>query len=275
MNIEELSEDLEQQFGKPRNVTEENIQFMLSLVEEQNDGGLVNEDIPQPSLDALGMTVLAVMSYQTTPWEELAKKPAIRRSLKYIAVRSKNHYDEVELLIKELMRTHTKGLTQKMVFGFIKVINALRQEEHPTKLIEYSPFPAHYYQIFHGLHRLIHAGKNEDAALYISCAIEDRLLYETVERGLIIDEFDLTKSGFNKYFLKYHVQAPTEIESIQRQIAARKKYYFTTLRAEIGYVVEEDGHVRFLDRRLKRKNFFAVIVAYIRSIFGLTRKTLC
>lgn len=38
MNINEMSEDLEQQFGKPRNVTQENVRFMLSLVQEQDDG---------------------------------------------------------------------------------------------------------------------------------------------------------------------------------------------------------------------------------------------
>ena len=268
MNINEISEDLEQQFGKPRNVSGENVRFMLSLIKEQSDGTTVNEDVEKPSIDALGMTIMAVMSYQTTPWSELANKPAIRKSLKYIAVRSQNHYDEVEAMMKELMRTHIKGLTQKMVLSFIKVIRALRQEEHPAKLIEYTPFPAYYYQIYHGLHRLIHSGKNEDAALYISCAIEDGILFESIERGLIIDEFNLTKSGFNKYFLKYHVQAPTERENIQRQIEGRKKYYFTTLRAELGYVVENDGHVRFLDRKLKRRNFLAIIIAYVRSLFS-------
>ena len=78
MNINELSEDLEQQFGKPRNVTAENVRFMLSLVEEEFDGKTVNEDVEKPSVDAYGATILAVMSYQTTPWEELAKKPAIQ-----------------------------------------------------------------------------------------------------------------------------------------------------------------------------------------------------
>lgn len=268
MNISELSEDLEQQFGKPRNITEENVRFMLSLVEEQSDGSEVNEDVPKPSMDALGMTVYAVMSYPMTPWEELAKKPAIRRSLKYIAVRGKDHYDEVEALIKELLRTHTKGLTQKMVLGFIKVVHALNDEESPTKLIEYTPYPAYYYQIFHGLHRLIRAGKNEDAALYISCAIEDGILYETVERSLIVKEFNLTKSGYNKYFVAYHIDPLTDRESLQKHKADKKKYYFTTLRAEIGYVVEKDGSVRFLDRRLKRKNFLAIIVAYFRNIFS-------
>ena len=30
------------------------------------------------------MTILAVMSYQTTPWEELAKKPSIRKTLYFM-----------------------------------------------------------------------------------------------------------------------------------------------------------------------------------------------
>ena len=38
MNINELGEDLEQQFGKPRNITEENVRFMLSLIKEEFDG---------------------------------------------------------------------------------------------------------------------------------------------------------------------------------------------------------------------------------------------
>ena len=73
MNINELGEDPEQQFGKPRNITEENVRFMLSLIKEEFDGTKVNENVERPSLEAFGMTILAVMSYQTTPWEELAK----------------------------------------------------------------------------------------------------------------------------------------------------------------------------------------------------------
>lgn len=106
MNINELGEDLEQQFGKPRNITEENVRFMLSLIKEEFDGTKVNENIEKPSLEAFGMTILAVMSYQTTPWEELAKKPSIRKTLKYIAIRGNDHYDEMEALTKELIRKH-------------------------------------------------------------------------------------------------------------------------------------------------------------------------
>lgn len=58
MNINELGEDLEQQFGKPRNITEENVRFMLSLIKEEFDGTKVNENVEKPSLEAFGMTFL-------------------------------------------------------------------------------------------------------------------------------------------------------------------------------------------------------------------------
>ena len=134
MNINELGEDLEQQFGKPRNITEENVRFMLSLIKEEFDGTKVNENVEKPSLEAFGMTILAVMSYQTTPWEELAKKPSIRKTLKYIAIRGNDHYDEMEALTKELIRKHFDGITQKMVLGFLKIIRGVSNEERPTKL---------------------------------------------------------------------------------------------------------------------------------------------
>ena len=117
MNINELGEDLEQQFGKPRNITEENVRFMLSLIKEEFDGTKVNENVEKPSLDAFGMTILAVMSYQTTPWEELAKKPSIRKTLKYIAIRGNCHYDEMEALTKARMmfkKVHSRIPTEEV-----------------------------------------------------------------------------------------------------------------------------------------------------------------
>lgn len=266
MNINELSEELELQFGKPRNVTEENVRFMLSLVEEQSDGKEVNEDVPKPSLDALGMTVLAVMSYQTAPWEELAKKPAIRRSLKYIAVRIRNHYDEVEELIKQLLRVHTKGLTQKMVLGFVKVIHALNLEQRPGKLVEYTPFPARYDAILYGLHSLINSEHPEEAASIIHCAIDDGIIYSTVPRALIVDEFNLKKSSYDKYFSMIYKELRDKDERVRRQGKGRLDDYRKSLRNAIGYTVKSDDEVYFHNRKLGRKNFFSVIVAYVRSI---------
>ncbi len=267
MNITEIGEDLEQQFGKPRNVTAENVRFMLSLIQEEFDGTKVNEDVEKPSLDAFGTTILAIMSYQTTPWEELAKKPSIRKALKYIAIRGSNHYDEMEALTKELMRKHFKGITQKMILGFLKIIRGVSNEEHPSKLIEYTPFAAQYFEISHGLHQLIRGEHPDDAAIIIHCAIEDGILFPTIPRSLLVDEFNLKKSSFDKYFSKYHVSLEYESDAIKKQAEEKIKYHRTALRNAIGYTVTADGKVQFYNRKLGRKNFLSIIVAYCRSIF--------
>ncbi len=85
MTINELGENIEQQFGKPRNITEENVRFMLSLIKEEFDGTKVNENVEKPSLEAFGMTILAVMSYQTTPWEGLDKERLRQMILQYLS----------------------------------------------------------------------------------------------------------------------------------------------------------------------------------------------
>ena len=85
MTINELGENIEQQFGKPRNITEENVRFMLSLIKEEFDGTKVNENIEKSSLEAFGMTILAVMSYQTTPWEGLDKERLRQMILQYLS----------------------------------------------------------------------------------------------------------------------------------------------------------------------------------------------
>ncbi len=269
MNIKELGEDLEQQFGKPRNVTEENVRFMLSLIKEEFDGKKVNEDVEKPSLDAFGMTVLAVMSYQTTPWKELAKKPAIRRTLKYIAVRGDKHYDEIEALTKELMRKHWNGISQKMVLGFLKIIRGLSNEEHPSKLIEYTPFSAHYYAISHGLHQTIQGEHPDDAAIILHCAIDDGILSPTVPRSLLVSEFNLKKSSFDKYFSRYHINLAYESDAVKKQSEEKIKYYRKALQNAVGYTVDTDGNIQFSNRKLGRKNFLSLIIAYCRSIFRL------
>ena len=266
MNIKELGEDLEQQFGKPRNITEENVCFMLSLVEEEYDGKKVNEDVEKPSLDAFGMTILAVMSYQTTPWEELAKKPSIRKTLKYVAIRGGNHYDEIEALTKELIRKHFDGINQKMILAFLKIIRGLSIEEHPSKLIEYTLHPAQYYATSHGLHQLIRGEHPDEAAIIIHCAIEDGILSPNVPRGIIVDEFNLKKSSFDKYFSKYHVSLEYESDTIKRQAEEKIKYHRKALRDAVGYTLDSEGTIKFHSRKLGRKNFLSIIIAYCRSL---------
>lgn len=80
-----------------------------------------------------------------------------------------------------------------MVLGFLKIIRGVSNEERPTKLIEYTPFAAQYYAIHHGLHQLIRGEHPDDAAVIIHCAIEDGILFPTIPRSLLVDEFNLKK----------------------------------------------------------------------------------
>lgn len=276
MTIDEISEDLQSQFGKPRNQTEDNIRYVLTLVAEHVEGDHVNENVPKPSLDALATTCYAVMTYGTTPWEELCKKPAIKRTLTWIVIRGKDHYDEVEDAIRQLMHKNLKGLNLKMIQGFMKLTRALSNEEHPSRLIEYVIKPAHYDDIVNGLHTLIHYGQDEHAALYITCAIEDGIIAANVSKPLLIDEFNLNKSGFYKYFGLYY-DDPSKLEGKKANLANhnyienRKKSYKTSLRSAIGYTVKKKDddqiEVTFRHKALKRRNILTAIIAYLRSIF--------
>lgn len=267
MTIDEINEDLKAQFGAPRNQTEENIRYVLSLVAEHVEGDHVNENVPKPSLDALATTITAVMTYGTTPWEELCKKPAIKRTLTYVAIRSKDHYDEIEDLVHQLMKKHYTGLSLKMINGFMKIINALAEQSHPTKFLEYVTYPQHYDEISQGLHKLIYPEKGEDTAIIISCAIEDGLIQANIPRSVIIKEFEQTKSGFNRYFTMYHEDAALLDPSKTKWLNTRKAHFKTSIRATIGYTVNRDGTIKFFKKALKFRNILTLFIAWIRSFF--------
>ena len=143
----------------------------------------------------------------------------------------------------------------------------MSNEERPTKLIEYTPFAAQYHAIHHGLHQLIRGEHPDDAAVIIHCAIEDGILFPTIPRSLLVDEFNLKKSSFDKYFSKYHINLKYESDAVKKQVEEKIKYHRRSLQNAIGYNVTNENKVHFYDRKLGRKNFLSMIIAYCRSIF--------
>ena len=83
---------------------------------------------------------------------------------------------------------------------------------------------------------------------------------------IIVDEFNLKKSSFDKYFSKYHVSLEFESDTIKRQAEEKIKYHRKAVRDAIGYKLNSDGTVIFHNRKLGRKNFLSIIIAYCRSI---------
>jgi hypothetical protein len=129
MNINELGEDIEQQFGKPRNITEENVRFMLSLIKEEFDGTKVNENIEKSSLEAFGMTILAVMSYQTTPWEGLDKERLRQMILQYLSNAGEEgaKRDSIYEYLKDVLPANKTEEQQLRMLG--DLLKAMKMEE--------------------------------------------------------------------------------------------------------------------------------------------------
>ena len=129
MTINELGENIEQQFGKPRNITEENVRFMLSLIKEEFDGTKVNENIEKSSLEAFGMTILAVMSYQTTPWEGLDKERLRQKILQYLSNAGDEgaKRDSIYEYLKDVLPANKTEEQQLRMLG--DLLKAMKMEE--------------------------------------------------------------------------------------------------------------------------------------------------
>ena len=56
-------------------------------------------------------------------------------------------------------------------------------------------------------------------------------------------------------------------KSLPAEVEEKIKYHRRSLRNAIGYNVTDKSHVHFYDRKLGRKNFLSIIIAYCRSIF--------
>lgn len=272
MTTDEISEELEAQYGPASSVTEHNISFIMSLVKsrEMCDGS-VSDDVPPPSVDALAMTIMAIMSYPDIPWPRLAEKPSIRRSLTYLFVRGIKHYDEVEALVKQLLRKHVRGLTARMVLAFLAVVRPILSETAPTPFIDCVNSPEHYDAIYRVLRSVIRPGKPEYAALVITCAIEDGLLTENLSRMSVVNEFGLTKSSYSKFFTLYHDRPTTLPPHEQRFLSRKKENVKAMLRTRIGYTYSSEGVV-FLDRAPTFRSILTLLISHLRKMFGASER---
>lgn len=267
MTEDEIYEDLEVTFGKaPQSVEEKNMAWLLKVLGEHINEGVFDENVPKPSLDAVAMTTIAITTYPI-PFEELAaKKPAIKRTLLWLTVKSHGHYDEIDDMMHRLMRKSYKGLKLTMITKVLKIFKWLSLQKPPTKLIEVVTYPEHYDDISEGLHRLIKPNKIEDAVLYIICAIEDGLLPMDISRSLVIKEFDLTanRSAYHRYFSKYLTNYLELDQGQKKWLETQKEKRKITLRATINYTVGKDGRVKFYGHTFTAQNALLFLIAKFR-----------
>ena len=72
-NIEDISADIELQYGQPN--MERNIAYVLSLVGARaGEDGELDDDIPVPSVEAAAKTILLLVGRPELPWDRLLKQ---------------------------------------------------------------------------------------------------------------------------------------------------------------------------------------------------------
>ncbi len=260
MKLNEIDEQLETQFGKRTSqyVADANRQYCLNLIKSRMKGGKVDPDVEKPSVDALTTTILAVTKYPNKTFEELSShQPAIKRSLLYCFVRGYDNYDEVhELVVSCLKKFAKKELNIKSVQTFLNYIKIVGNMK-PTKFIDCVNYPERYDVILKTLHHLIDNEGDENAALVIISAQEDTLIKPTAPRKAFITEFNLNKSGFEKYMTMY-MNGKGE-----KDIQKKKELIKESLRNLIKYTMIVDGGLRF-KHGIKKRDILKLILNFLK-----------
>lgn len=260
MDFKEIDEELEAQFGKrtSQTIAESNIQFCLKLIESHMKNGKVDPDVEEPSIDATAKTILAVTKYPNKTFAELTRQqPVIRKSLLYCIVKGYDNYDEVHKHILSCLKKHAnRELTIKCVQNFLNMIQVVGNMK-PTKFIDCVNYPERYDEILKVLHHLIDNKGDKMAALVILSAQEDTILKPTNKRKAYTDEFNVNKSGFDKFMTEYMnmQRTPKDIQNI-------KEYIKWSLRNLLKYQMV-DGAIQW-KYGIKKRELFKMFLNFLK-----------
>lgn len=104
-NIEDISADIELQYGQPN--MERNIAYVLSLVEAHaTEDGRLDDDIPVPSIEAAAKTILLLIDRPELSWETICREQRVKHVMEYLFIRARNHPDEVHRFVDRLLKQY-------------------------------------------------------------------------------------------------------------------------------------------------------------------------
>lgn len=114
--IEDINADIELQYGKKN--MDDNIAYILSLLEARMKDGVLDDNIPVPSHEAAAKTILLLLDRPELSWETICRENRVRNVMEYLFIRAHNHYDEVHDFVCGLLRNiaHAIVITE---FGHI------------------------------------------------------------------------------------------------------------------------------------------------------------
>ena len=150
--FDEFCENLDREYGKSN--TDKNVEYVMSLIKQRlQPDGKVDDNIPVPSLESVAEVMVIMTERPNLTFKQFCEKDrSHKRVIEYLFIRAKNHYDEVEGLIKQLLGKSFKGLTPKIVLAFLKMWRQMNKESRPSSFLKVVQFPERAKEIIDTLH---------------------------------------------------------------------------------------------------------------------------
>ncbi|MGK4222705.1 hypothetical protein [Parabacteroides distasonis] len=251
-NIEDISADIELQYGKPN--MERNIAYVLSLVGARvGEDGELDDDIPVPSVEAAAKTILLLVGRPELPWETICREQRVKHVMEYLFIRARNHPDEVHGFVDRLPKQYVPEIPSQMVRIYLNVWKHIAGQSLPTKFTDEILYPEHAGKILDTLHFLLQGEVGRGAALVMVCARDEGLVRDIAHAKIVTEFCHVTKTAYNNYL---HERFPDK----------EKNRIIGTLRTKIGYTKEEDGRIVFLPDSPSRKSVFLQLWRMMKSL---------
>lgn len=251
-NIEDISADIELQYGQPS--MERNIAYILSLVEAHvTEDGRLDDDIPVPSVEAAAKTILLLVDRPELPWETICREQRVKHVMEYLFIRARNHPDEVHGFVDRLLKRYVPEIPSQMVRIYLNAWKHISGQSLPTKFTDEILYPEHSEKILDTLHFLLQGEVGRGAALVMVCARDEGLVRDIAHAKIVTEFHHVTKTAYNNYL---HERFPDK----------EKNRIVGTLRTKIGYTKEEDGRIVFLPGRPSCKSVFLQLWRMMKSL---------
>lgn len=248
--LEDISADIEFQYGKKN--MDNNIAYVLSLLETRIKDGVLDDNIPVPSQEAAAKTILLLLDRPELSWETICREKRVKNVMEYLFIRAHNHYDEVHDFVSGLLRNYVKGISPQMILTFMNVWKYALCQNRPTRFADEILYPEHADRILGTLRFLLDGEVGRGAALVMVCA-RDEGLVRNIAHAIVSTEFKhISKTAYNNYL---H----------ERFTDKEKNCTIGTLRTKIGYTKGADGRIIFINQHLSRKGLFFKLWRGIKS----------
>ena len=251
--IEDINSDIDLQYG-PK-IMDKNMKYMFSLFQARMKDGVLDDNIPVPSIEAVAKTILLLLDRPELEWETICREKRVKNVMEYLFIRAYNHYDEVNTLVNELLSKYVTDIPQQTLLLFLNMFNYIVCQNRPTRFADEILYPEKTEKIIETLHFLLQGEVGRGAALVMVCARDEGLI-KNIAHATVVTEFKhVSKTAYNNYV---H----------ERFTEKEKKHIIGTLRTKIGYVKEDDGRITFMSSEMSRRSSFYSVWRFFKFFKG-------